>query len=97
MVQAEVLFSRQRACARFLADIAKKVKVGQTEFKRYPENLLNSRVRYGRAFQVRKRGCVKHPRKGTAMQLDRLLARAALIEGVAALGRTLQMRPRATC
>ncbi|KAK9840748.1 hypothetical protein WJX81_002154 [Elliptochloris bilobata] len=31
--------------------IASKVKVGQTEFKRYPENLLNSRVRYGRAFQ----------------------------------------------
>ena len=27
--------------------------MGQTEFKRYPENLLNSRVRYGRAFQVR--------------------------------------------
>ena len=36
-----------------VADIASKVKVGQTEFKRYPENLLNSRVRYGRAFQVR--------------------------------------------
>lgn len=36
------------------ADIVSKVKVGQTEFKRYPENLLNSRVRYGRAFQVNK-------------------------------------------
>ena len=35
------------------ADIASRVNVGQTEFKRYPENLLNSRVRYGRAFQVR--------------------------------------------
>jgi hypothetical protein len=35
--------------------------VGQTEFKRYPENLLNSRVRYGRAFQVRRRGCSSPP------------------------------------
>lgn len=42
------------------ADIASKVKVGQTEFKRYPENLLNSRVRYGRAFQVRKMTVFMH-------------------------------------
>ena len=42
------------------ADIASKVKVGQTEFKRYPENLLNSRVRYGRAFQVKKVDSTHH-------------------------------------
>ena len=42
------------------ADIASKVKVGQTEFKRYPENLLNSRVRYGRAFQVNENDSAHH-------------------------------------
>lgn len=30
-----------------------RVKLGEKEFGRYPENLLNSRVRYSRAFQVR--------------------------------------------
>lgn len=34
------------------AGIADKVKFGELKFKRYPENLLNSRARYGRAFQV---------------------------------------------
>jgi hypothetical protein len=29
-----------------------RVKLGESEFGRYPENLLNSRVRYSRAFQV---------------------------------------------
>eukprot|EP00891_Asterochloris_glomerata_P006929 jgi/Astpho2/6929/Aster-01795 len=33
------------------AGIADKVKFGELKFKRYPENLLNSRARYGRAFQ----------------------------------------------
>lgn len=32
---------------------ASKVQFGQKDFKRYPENLLNSRRRYNRAFQVR--------------------------------------------
>ena len=30
-----------------------KVNLGDKEFGRYPENLLNSRVRYSRAFKVR--------------------------------------------
>lgn len=34
-----------------LPGIADKVKFGELKFKRYPENLLNSRARYGRAFQ----------------------------------------------
>lgn len=31
---------------------ASKLQYGQLDFKRYPENLLNSRRRYNRAFQV---------------------------------------------
>lgn len=31
---------------------ASKLHIGQPDFKRYPENLLNSRRRYNRAFQV---------------------------------------------
>lgn len=34
------------------ADIASKVNYGQQTFLRFPENLLNSRARYSRAFQV---------------------------------------------
>ncbi len=48
------------------ADIASRVNVGQTEFKRYPENLLNSRVRYGRAFQVRPQDAGHSARPGRA-------------------------------
>eukprot|EP00884_Botryococcus_braunii_P010498 jgi/Botrbrau1/1944/Bobra.0005s0037.2 len=36
---------------RFPADIAERVGVGETRFGRYPENLLNSRARYMRAFE----------------------------------------------
>ena len=70
--------------------------MGQNEFKRYPENLLNSRVRYGRAFQVRLRGCVQHPRKSIGKLLHRMLALGGPNQGHAVLGRTLQMRRRAT-
>ena len=31
---------------------ASKLQIGQSDFKRYPENLLNSRQRFNRAFQV---------------------------------------------
>ena len=34
------------------AEIASKVKYGQQMFLRFPENLLNSRARYAKAFQV---------------------------------------------
>ena len=34
------------------AGIADQVNFGELKFKRYPENLLNSRARYGKAFQV---------------------------------------------
>lgn len=37
------------ACA---ADIASRVNYGQQTFLRFPENLLNSRARYAKAFQV---------------------------------------------
>jgi hypothetical protein len=36
-----------------VADIADRVGIGETRFGRYPENLLNSRARYMRAFEVR--------------------------------------------
>lgn len=35
------------------AGYGKRVNLGDKEFGRYPENLLNSRVRYSRAFKVR--------------------------------------------
>lgn len=38
--------------------IASKLQFGQSDFKRYPENLLNSRRRYNRAFQVTEPLCV---------------------------------------
>lgn len=39
-------------CLRLFADVASKVKYGQQTFLRFPENLLNSRARYSRAFQA---------------------------------------------
>lgn len=33
------------------------MQLGEAQFGRYPENLINSRVRYSRAFQVRCRYC----------------------------------------
>ncbi len=41
--------SHSCACA---AEIASRVKYGQQTFLRFPENLLNSRARYAKAFQV---------------------------------------------
>ena len=40
----------KHAC--LVADIASRVKYGQQTFLRFPENLLNSRARYAKAFQV---------------------------------------------
>ena len=78
-----------------LADIASKVKVGQTEFKRYPENLLNSRVRYGRAFQVRDhQACVRCCQAGGAASEGADNKRNT---GAAVPCRQLQMRRRAMC
>ena len=44
-------FSKSHLCA-CAADIASRVKYGQQTFLRFPENLLNSRARYAKAFQV---------------------------------------------
>ena len=44
-------FSKSHSCA-CAADIASRVKYGQQTFLRFPENLLNSRARYAKAFQV---------------------------------------------
>lgn len=37
---------------QYVAGYGKRVNLGDKEFGRYPENLLNSRVRYSRAFKV---------------------------------------------
>jgi hypothetical protein len=33
--------------------VASRVQLGEAQFGKYPENLLNSRVRYSKAFQAR--------------------------------------------
>ena len=35
------------------ADLGSRVQLGEAQFGKYPENLLHSRVRYSKAFQVR--------------------------------------------
>lgn len=84
VVQTEVLLCWQLGYVRCCADIASKVKVGQTEFKRYPENLLNSRVRYGRAFKVRERGFVC-ALAGHVILIHRMPTGKALVEGCRAV------------
>ena len=37
-----------------LAGYAERVQLGEKTFDRYPENLLHSRVRYSKAFKVRR-------------------------------------------
>lgn len=53
-IACQCLVCRQNShrCFEWLAGYGSKVKLGEERFGRYPENLLNSRVRYSRAFQV---------------------------------------------